>query len=299
MKDESVKRKPKQRSGKVNEILEYTSNYVPADTFFHRLNPVTKIVWFVLMTILLLTQESLIIIFILTIYVFLSAAASELTFKHIIRKLRWILLFVVISVVINVLFNAIPSEQEQILFYIWDPYIPVRRLAVYFALRTSLWILALSTCGLIFMHSTAPQDIVYGIRKLGLGYKVAYSLMVGLRYIPLIQDQTRSVVIAQKARGLDRKNSTSLKRTLAMIRDRMVTSLILIFRNAGSTAMSMELRGFGRSENRTNTYSIKFSRRDYLFLIIMIILTAILIAYRFHLLSFIPPMPSIYGLIWA
>jgi energy-coupling factor transport system permease protein len=200
--------------------------------------------------------------------------------------------------IISILFNATNPGEDIILFYIWEPYIPIRRLILYYSLRVVLWVLNLSTCGAIFLNTTSPQDISYGIRILSRSYKAGFSFMIGLRYVPLIQDNTTSVKIAQQARGLNLSNSKSFKKGWEMLKDRLTTSLILIFRNANSTSVSMELRGFGKFNKRTEIYSLNAHYRDYIFIILFILFSGFVVAVQFHLIPFIPPIPSLYSLLF-
>ncbi|HUX99462.1 MAG TPA: energy-coupling factor transporter transmembrane component T [Candidatus Deferrimicrobium sp.] len=294
------KKEKKVEYGKLSQITDYTFNFKPGNSFFYKLHPVCKIVWFILMTCIVLIQTSLIILSVLMLVVFITARVNGITFHEILRKLRWIILMVIIMVILNIFFNAIPSGSEEILFYIWYPYIPVRRLAVYFALKVGIWVLTLSTSGIIFLITTQPKDLVYGLRDLKIPYKLAFSMMVGLRYVPLVQDTTNAVIIAQKARGLERANiKRSLRRALELIKDRLSTSLILTMRNARYSAISMELRAFGRYKDRTDLYKLKFFWRDTIFLALLTFLTIFLILYQFNFLPFLPQVPSIYHLIWG
>ncbi len=297
MQEQSVSKKRKKE--KSSQIADYVFNFKPSNSFFNNLNPVSKLLWFVFMTYIVLIQNSLLILSGMMICIFFLGKLNGIGFRELIRKLRWIIIIVIILIILNIFFNAIPSGKDEILFYIWYPYIPIRRLAVYFGVKVGIWVLSLSTCGLIFLITTPPKDLVYGLRKLKLPYKLAFSMMVGLRYIPIIQDNTNAVIIAQKARGLERANAKSFRRVLEMIKDRLSTSLILVMRNATYTAISMELRAFGRFKDRTDLYKVKFEGRDIFFLSILIFFIVFLTLYRFNLLPFIPPVPSIYSLIWG
>jgi energy-coupling factor transport system permease protein len=283
---------------KSQQIFNYTFNFIPGNSFFHSLNAVSKIIWFSLISLVVLLQNSLIILTGFYLATLAVVFLSKIRLIGILRRLRWIIFFVIVTIVINVFFNAIPMENQQILFYIIYPYVPVRRLAVYIALRVGLWVMTLSTTGVIFLNTTSPNDLVYGLRKLGISYKLAFALMVGLRYIPIIQDNTNAVILAQKARGLDMINATTFQRKLELIKDRLVTSLILIFKNASSTSIAMELRGFGKFKDRTDIYQSNLKARDYLFLLILGLFTVFIIMYRFNLIPGIPPMPSIYDMFW-
>lgn len=238
------------------------------------------------------------------IFVFGLSLSVGITIPALFSRLKWILMIIIFTVVINIFFNAIEGEPE-ILFYliprepIEDSLLPIRRLAVYYAFRIAFWILILSNCGLIFLHTTSPKDVVYGLRCLGAPYKFAYALMIGMRYIPLIQDSTTSVVIAQKARGLEGSNARGLKRVWELVRDRLTTSLILIFKQIKITAKSLELRGFGKYRGRTDLYKIPWQFRDFLFLSIFLAFILFASLYRFSVLWFIPPLPSIYSMFWV
>ena len=260
---------------KDQQIVDYAFNFKPGSTLFHKLHPVSKIIFIVFFTFIVLIQTSLIVLFGLFIVIVILSLSTGISIKSLLSRLKWIIVIVVFTLVINIFFNALGKESD-ILFYLIPekladpPLFPIRRLPVYYALRISFWVLILSNCGLVFLQTTSPQDLVFGIRSLGVPYKFAYALMIGLRYVPLIQDSTTSVIIAQKARGLDRINARGVKRAWELIRDRLTTSLILIFKQIKITAKSLELRGFGQSQKRTDLYFVKVQLRDVVFLILFI-----------------------------
>ena len=193
------------KESKDQQIVDYVFNFKPGSSLFHKLHPVSKIIFTIFLTYSVLIQSSLLMLGGFFILILILSLIVGLSIRSLFTRLRWVILMVIFTVIINILFNAIEGEQE-ILFYLIprdsleDSLLPIRRLAVYYALRIAAWILILSNCGLLFLHTTAPKDMVYGLRCLGMPYKFAYALMIGMRYIPLIQDSTTSVIIAQKAR---------------------------------------------------------------------------------------------------
>lgn len=287
-----------QKNSRSQQIIDYIFHFTPGNSLFHKLHPVTKIFWFIIISILVLSVRSLILLSCLLIIIAFLSKSTGLGFKRLIKKIKWIIIFTTFSMIISILFNATNPGEDIILFYIWEPYIPIRRLILYYSLRVVLWVLNLSTCGAIFLNTTSPQDISYGIRILSRSYKAGFSFMIGLRYVPLIQDNTTSVKIAQQARGLNLSNSKSFKKGWEMLKDRLTTSLILIFRNANSTSVSMELRGFGKFNKRTEIYSLNAHYRDYIFIILFILFSGFVVAVQFHLIPFIPPIPSLYSLLF-
>lgn len=295
MKQQSDKTQKNSRS---QQIIDYIFHFTPGNSLFHKLHPVTKIVWFIIMSILVLSVRSLILLSCLLILIALISKSSGLGLRRLIKKIKWIILFTSFSLVISVLFNATNPGEDVILFYIWNPYIPIRRLILYYSLRVVFWVLNLSTCGAIFLNTTSPQDIAHGIRMLSRSYKAGYSFMIGLRYVPLIQDSTTSVKIAQQARGLDMSKSRAFRKGFEMLKDRLTTSLILIFRNANSTSISMELRGFGKSNKRTELYSLKAQKKDVIFLVLFVLFYIFILSIQFNWIPFIPAIPSLYSLLF-
>ena len=152
---------------KEQQIVDYIFNFRPGISFFHKLHPVSKIIFTVLFTYIVLIQSSLLVLAGLFIFITILSLRIGLTVKSLLTRLRWIIMIVVLTVIINILFNAIDGDP-QILFYlipkepIEDSLLPIRRLAVYYAFRIAAWMLILSNCGVILLHTTAPKDMVYG-----------------------------------------------------------------------------------------------------------------------------------------
>ena len=287
------------KKNKNQQIVDYIFNFQPGNSFFHRLHPVSKILFIVLYTYIVLIQTSLLMLAGLFMVMLLLSLSVGISFRSLFSRLRWVIIIVFFTVIINIMFNAIKGTSE-ILFYLIpkESKLPIRRIAVYYALRIAFWIMILSNCGIVFLHTTSPKDFVIGLRSLGMPYKFAYALMIGMRYIPLIQDNTTSVIIAQKARGLSVSNTRGIKRAWNLIRDRLTTSLILIFKQVKITAKSLELRGFGKQRKRTDIYWSQWHCKDIFFLFVFFLIIVSISMYRFGVFDFIPPIPSIYSLFW-
>ncbi|HMF29776.1 MAG TPA: energy-coupling factor transporter transmembrane component T [Candidatus Lokiarchaeia archaeon] len=273
--------------------------YEPGQSFLHRLHPMTKLAWVMLTSIAVLFIPSLLLLAIVGVCLFGIATTAGISFRMLFRQLRWILLFTLLVVPIDVLFNAIPNVQTEILFYIIPPdFLPVRRIAVYYAFRGALWIICLATCSVVFSLTTHPRDLVYGFMSIGIPYRFCFALMVGFRYIPRIQEESATIEVAQKLRGVELTRQVGFKRVYNSIKERLTTILIAILRRAETTSISMEKRGFGFSSKRTNRIQVQFHGRDVFFLILVGTGIVFLILYLNQLVP-LPPMPSIYHLFYG
>jgi len=282
---------------KRNEYLDnkvYTFAYYPGNSFMHKLNPMSKFLFLLLLTILLFFIKSLIFLSIITVSILLLALTCGISLRDLIRKLKYIIIILIFSVILNIFFNAIPQTQEQILFYLFGlKFLPIRRLAVYYAMKAFFIIMTLYSSSIIYTNTTYMKDFVYSLMNLKIPYKFSFDFMVGIRYLPLIEKEAKTIALAQKARGFGRKKVGSFKKAYNFIFERLVSTLISILRKAEITSISMENRCFGIYKTRTNINKIKFKKNDVGFMLLSIILFIFILFYQFKVIP-LPSFPSLY-----
>ncbi|MBD3187814.1 hypothetical protein GF325_13345 [Candidatus Bathyarchaeota archaeon] len=284
----------------LKEKGEPAFKYKPGNSLFHSLNPVSKMIGLGCMTGIVLVQDSLILLFILLLAILTVARVIGFRIIPIMKRLKWVLLFTACMIPLNILFNASSNENDIILFYVLENHemFPIRRLAVYFTLRTAVLIFLLLMSTLIFLATTTQADLVRGMIVLGLPYTLGYSLSVALRYIPLIQHDATQVMLAQKARGLSRENAKGIMKVLRLIKERLITTLLLVLKRGQSTAKSLELRGFGHDKKRTYFKRFSWRKRDIATVVVAACCLLVAIFYVHGLLPFIPSIPSLYSILF-
>ena len=117
--------------------------------------------------------------------------------------------------------------------------------------------------------------------------------MVGIRYIPSIEQEAKTISLAQKARGFGLDKVNSIKKAYKLIFERLVATLISILRKAHITSISMENRCFGLYKKRTNLNEIKFKGIDIVFISSCFFIFGFIL---FYLLGLLPlqQFPSLY-----
>lgn len=282
-----------------NKVLDhkfYTFAYLRGNSLMHKLNPLSKIFFLILLTISIFMVRSLILLSIIFILIIVLALMSKMSLRDLLRKLKFIIIILIISLILNIFFNAIPSNQATVLFYLFNiPFLPIRRLAVYYALKASMIVLILFTSTIIYSNTTSPKDFLYSLIKLKIPYRYCFSLMVGIRYIPLIEQEAKTIALAQRARGFGLEKANSVKKAYKLIFERLVATLISILRKGHITSISMENRCFGAYKERTNMRLIKFKIIDGLFIIFCVLGFLFFILYLLELIP-IPQLPSLYQL---
>jgi len=262
----------------------------------HELNPISKMIFLILLTISTFLIRSLIFLSLILFVELVIALLSSISLKILLRKLRFVVFLLIFSVVLNIFFNAIPTQNEAVLFYLFGiPFLPIRRLALYYAIKAFLIVLTLYISAIIYTYTTSMKDFVYSLMRLRIPYKYCYAFMVGIRFIPSIQQEARTIALAQKARGFGLEKATSVRKAYNLIFERLISTLVSILRKGNTTSISMENRCFGLYKTRTNLIKINFRKKDLIFLICCIFLFIILVLYILQVLP-IPQFPSLYGI---
>lgn len=131
------------------------------------------------------------------------------------------------------------------------------------ALSLSLRVLAFSVLSLMFAFTTAPVKFVLSLmQQMKLSPKLAYSVLVGYHFLPLIKDEFMQIKQVHEMRTLPADNSRWLR--LTSIYRMLIPTLAGSARKAESAAFAMEARGF-TGEARTSYFRpILVKPSDYL-----------------------------------
>ncbi|NHJ25662.1 MAG: energy-coupling factor transporter transmembrane protein EcfT [Candidatus Lokiarchaeota archaeon] len=285
-----------------NKLLDnrqYLFAYISNNSFMHKLNPISKLIFLLFLTIETFIIGSIILQSALFLLVIILLLLSKIKPKFIFKKLRFMVIILLISVVLNIFFNALPNEDEIVLFYLFNvPFLPIRRLAVYFALRAFFILLTLYTSAILFTNTTSPKDFVYSMMRMRIPYKFCFAFMVGLRFIPSIEEEAKTIALAQQARGFNIEKVKTLRKAYAFISERMIGTLVSILRKGQTVSLSMENRCFGVFKNRTNLIKVKFKFSDLVFMVLIILGFIFIILYIFNFLP-IPRIPSLYSIFFT
>lgn len=113
-------------------------------------------------------------------------------------------------------------------------------------LRTS----ALAYAGVQFISWTSSLDATLMLRSWHLPYRYAMLVGIAARFFPLMQKEYTAISQSQTVRGLP---TEGFKNKVKALPPTLFPLLYRALRRASDTALSMELRGFGCSGERTFT----------------------------------------------
>ena len=119
--------------------------------------------------------------------------------------------------------------------------------------------------------------------------------MVGMRYIPSIEQEAKTIALAQRARGFGLEQAKNFRKIYQLIFERLLATLVSILRKGHTTSISMENRCFGLYKKRTNLVNVKFKLLDIVFITIIFIVFFGFVLYILNILP-LPKIPSLYNI---
>ncbi|WP_394903178.1 energy-coupling factor transporter transmembrane component T family protein [Clostridium butyricum] len=252
-------------------MLEYKS----IDSPIHRLTGATKLICLILWSLVsMLTYNTYILLF-MVMFSFIIFKISKIKFKQISFVFYFILIFLIINNIAIFIFS--PYEGVKIynsrtdLFHIIGPYSLIAE-QLFYQFNVTLKYFSIIPIALIFMVATDPSEFAASLNKIGVNYKIAYSVSIALRYIPDIQHEYSDISFAQQARGIDMskkaKLSQRIKNSTAILMPLIFSSLERI----ETISSAMELRAFGNKKKRTWYSERDFKKSDYVSIGILLIL---------------------------
>jgi energy-coupling factor transport system permease protein len=133
--------------------------------------------------------------------------------------------------------------------------------AIEFAAGMALKLESFLAASVLFLSITRVEEFTEALRGLGMPYRMSFTIALAFRLVPLFLASALSVVIAQRARGLDFSRGSIFAR-LARYVPVVVPVFMGALRRADAMAMALEARGFSRQTARTTFLRSRFSGRD-------------------------------------
>ena len=260
-------------------------NYINRESVIHRMSGATKLIVLILWSLAAMTSFDTRFLALLPILAFILFGLSKIRFSDV----KFLLWFTFVFMVLNNLLIYIFSPEHGVTIYgsrtvILEGYGRWTLTAeqLFYHLNVVLKYLATIPVVILFVSTTDPSEFASSLSKIGINYKVAYSVSLALRYIPDIQREFHDIMISQQARGLEMASKKQniikrLKNASTMLFPLIISSMdrIEVIANA------MELRGFGKLKKRSWYSERPFRAPDYTAIIFVCLLMAISLTLNF------------------
>ena len=233
--------------------------YRDADTFMHSIDPVSKLVWLLSLTLMLIV---LIIpwvqLALWAIILLMALFLARLSPGYIWGYLRFIYF---LGAFICVMQSLFVGDGPALLS--WGP-LTVHQEGALIGAAAGLRIINLASSSMIFLVSTSPRDLaISATEKLRLPIRATQALFLALRFLPLLEDEYADLRDAQKVRGAGAGNG--VRERVKRMQRLTVPFLFSSLRRAQVTALAMDAKAFGAYPTKTFYHQVKYPLRGKLF----------------------------------
>jgi len=237
--------------------------FVPGNSFFHRLHPLTKLIWSVAAIVMAFATRNPLVL--------LGMTGLGLAFIVLARVVpaygRVMLILFPISLSL-IVFQAIAPAFPQ-------PWIPITSLGpftiyregIYSGLSLLMRTYAGSTFAVLLVLTTHPSDLFAALQKLGVPHELNFMVSASLQMVPIVQREFQIVLSAQRSRGMRARGFSSV-----------LPSMVPVFagtiERVQQLAMSLESLAFGSRGVKTSLRENKASLADYVLSVAAVVLAA-------------------------
>lgn len=252
-------------------------SYEEKDTWIHRLSGVTKLIFFLLWSITSMLSYDTRVLLVMLCCSIIIFAMSKTKWQQVGTVFKFIMLFLAINLLAIFLFS--PDQGTKIygtstpLLHLFGRYTLTAE-QLFYEFNVMIKYLTVIPAVFMFIVTTNPSEFAASLNRVGVNYKIGYSVAIALRYIPDVQDDYKKIKHAQEARGIEMSGKASL---LNRIKSMSAILFPLIFSSMDRidvVSNAMELRGFGKYKKRTWYSGKKLERNDYLTIAVTVIFSA-------------------------
>ena len=242
---------------------------LPGEAFLHRLHPLVKLAWLLVGTVGVFVTQNVIAVVGVLLAIRLAFPLNRLSLRGV-RGGGFFVFSAVMLFVVQTLFvrTGAPVLEIGPLEITADGL----RAGLYVAAR----LLSVVWLGYLFVFTTEPNALAYGLMQVGLPYRYGFALITALRLVPVFEQEGQTVYQAQLARGIAYDRG-GLKRFLTLARQFFLPLLVSALGKVDTLAVSMEGRCFGKYPRRTFLRETRFTRRDGAALGVLLALAALLV----------------------
>lgn len=252
--------------------------YIKVNSPIHELTGATKLICLILYSFAAMLSYDTRVLLGLLIFGLICFRISHIPFKDVAFVVYFILAFLLINTIAIFIFSPYQGCEiygsTTVLFHLLGNY-SVTAEELFYLLNVTLKYLSVIPIALLFIVATNPSEFAASLNRIGVSYRLSYSVAIALRYIPDIQRDYKEISFAQQARGLDlsknEKLFTRLKNMSSILMPLIFTSLERI----ETISRAMELRSFGVQKKRTWYSARSFKKLDYFAILCVLLLLCI------------------------
>lgn len=243
--------------------------YVPRKSFFHNLDPRTKLALFLTVTFI----SILFMDFFLQLLVLMTILISFLFFCKIpLLKIRRLFSYIAIpTLVVFFGFPLVERGGNVLLYFDWPWYhwMWITDRGVILGSITFMRILSWTLATFLVVMTTNREGILNGFEMFGISYKFSFAVTIAISFIPTILGIFSSIIEAQKARAFEWEKGSFIEKGKRFTKV-MYPLMFSCLRYIVLLPLTMEARAFGAHRKRTYIDDYKLNKLDYAIIVLSI-----------------------------
>ena len=253
-------------------------NYIDRSSPIHRLTGASKLFCLVLWSLAAMSGFHTPFLAILTVGAFALFKVSKIRLKYVSFMLGATLIFLVVNNLLIYLFSPehgveVYGSRTLLLEGIGRYTITAEQL--FYHLNVVLKYTCTIPIVLLFVCTTDPSEFAASLNRIGVNYRISYSVALALRYIPDIQREYQDISQAQQARGLELSKKAPFFQRLRSISKILIPLILSSLERIDTISNAMELRGFGKNKKRSWYSGRPFTRGDIFVMAVCVVLMII------------------------
>jgi len=236
--------------------------YIPRASAVHRLHPTVKLAGMLCFFVAAFVSERPTLLLPLTAGTALLLAASG-SLRNV-RRLR--VLFVLVFVMTFIIWTLFYRQGDP-----WFSFGPINLTdkSLHYAFGMALKLTTFLAVGTLFLSTAKVEEFSYALTRLGLPYKLGFTMTLAFRLVPAFVESGFTVVQAQRCRGFDFDRGSIFQRIRRYV-PVIVPVFIGALRRADNMAMALEARGFQSGRSRSFYARYRFRLADALALLLLV-----------------------------
>lgn len=253
--------------------------YQPGNTFIHRLNATTKLIFLLLVSIACMVTYDTRFLVVICVFSLICLKLAGIKWRQISFIVKFIIVFAIINLIAVFIFQPTYGQElygsKNVL--ISAGYFTVTKEELFYLLNLVLKYICSVPLVLLFLLTTNPSQFASSLNKIGVSYKISYAVSLALRYIPTIQTDYWAISAAQQARGNELSKKASLGKRIKGTLNIVIPLIFSSIERIDIISTAMQLRRFGSKKKRSWYVYKPFTTKDYLVTAMAIFLVIIVV----------------------
>ncbi|GLB47629.1 cobalt ABC transporter permease [Philodulcilactobacillus myokoensis] len=253
-----------------NNIFGYDHN----NTWVHQLTGTSKLLFFILVSIIAMISYDVRFITLVLILSLIILYQSQIKWSQVRLIVKLILIFACLNLITVYIFSpghgAYLYGTQHIILHLG--YFTLTKEQLFYELNLALKYLVTVPISLVFLITTNPSEFSSSLNHIGVSYRLSYAVSLALRYIPDVQRDYQEISMAQQARGYELSKKGKFMTRIKGVSQILIPLILSSLDKIQVISQAMELRRFGKNKKRTWYMARKFSRNDYLTIVLAILI---------------------------